>query len=109
MKQIKQKIILLSSIVLIIGCAEDNSKLTTALSDGTQAGIKSAMENNSSKDKFSSKVVTTALVDGAKVGIKSAMDNNSSKKDNNSSGDITTKVIGGVANYLKDDKDKKKE
>jgi len=108
MKQIKQKIVLLTSIVLIGGCVTENSKLTTALSDGVQAGVKASTDKNSSKkgENLSANLKRGAI-SGVQVGLKSALDDNSSK-DKNSSGNMTTKVIDGVANYLQDDKDKKK-
>ena len=102
MKQIKEKIILLSSIILINGCVQDTSKLTTALSDGVQAGVKTSMDKNSTKGSLKN-----SLIDGTQVALKSALDDNSTKNDNNSSGNMTTKVIDNVAKYLKDDKEKK--
>ena len=108
MKQIKQKIMLFASIVLISGCVTENSKLTTALADGVEAGVKTSMDKNASKkgEKLSANLKRGAI-SGVQVGLKSALDDNSSK-DKNSSGNTTTKLIDGVANYLKDDKDKKK-
>ena len=105
MKQIKQKIILLSSIILVGGgCVAENSKLTTALSDGVQAGVKTSMDENSSKKgEGLSANLKKGAISGVQVGLKSALDGNSSK-DKNSSGNTTTKLIDGVANYLKDDK-----
>ena len=99
MKQIKEKFVLFSSIILLIsGCVQDKSKLTTALSDGVQAGVKTSMDKNTTKSSLKN-----SLIDGAKVGLKSALDNNSSKKnDTNSSGNMTTKAIDNVATYLKE-------
>ena len=95
MKQMKEKIILLSSIILISGCAENNSNLTTALTDGLSAGVKTSMENNSTDSNLK-----TAVIDGVQVGLKSALDDNSSNEQNSSSS-MTTQLIDGVANHLK--------
>jgi len=95
MKQMKEKIIILSSIILIAGCAEDNGNLTTALTDGLSAGVKTSMENNSTESNLK-----TAVIDGVQVGLKSALDDNSSNEQN-SSDSMTTKLIDGVADHLK--------
>ncbi|SFV54527.1 hypothetical protein MNB_SV-14-124 [hydrothermal vent metagenome] len=102
MKKIKEKIVLITSIFLINGCATDTSKLTTALSDGVQAGVKTSMDKNSTNA-----TLKNSLIEGTKVGLKSALDSNSTKSDNNSSESMTTKVIDNVADYLKDGKKKK--
>lgn len=101
MKPTTKNMALLSFMILISGCAQDTTKLTTALSDGVQAGMKTSMDKNSTNGSLKN-----SLVDGVQVGLKSALDDNSSKNDDDSSGNMTTTVIDGVANYLKSDKEK---
>ena len=98
MKQIKSKIVSFISIAIISGCATtDSGNLTTALSDGVGAGMAS-MDKNSSKKGSAN--IKNALVDGVQVGLKSALDDNSSKGEK--SGSMTTTVIDGVADKLRD-------
>jgi len=101
MKQLTKQMVLIASIILINGCVQDTSKLTTALSDGVEAGVKTSNDKNTTKS-----TLKNSLIDGAQVGLKSALDDNSTKGDNNSSGNMTTTVIDNVATYLKDDKKK---
>jgi hypothetical protein len=98
MKQIKKTILVLASITLISGCVENSSTLTTALSDGLQAGVKTSMDQNEST------TLKPALIDGVQVGLKSALDDNSTK-DKNGSASMTSQLIDGVANHLKEKKE----